>query len=79
MCGLQDAKTQQELLCVPDLMVQIVLHKAHAAEIVYKEIQMMKDNSTSNTKMLNMSTVKACYHFGKTDHGQLTNCKFKIA
>ena len=31
VCGLQDAKTQRELLCVLDLMVQIALRKALAA------------------------------------------------
>ena len=36
VCRLRDAKTQKELLCVPDLTAQVALRKAYAAEAVYK-------------------------------------------
>ena len=37
VCGLHNAKRQQEILCVPDLTAQLASHKARAAEVVYKE------------------------------------------
>ena len=56
-------------------MMHIALCKAHAAEIVYKDTQTVKD-STSNAEIVSISTVKACYCCGKADHGAAA-CKFK--
>ena len=77
VCGLRDAKTQRELLCVPELTAQIALRKARAAEAAYKETLSMKD-ITSNVAMLSVTAVKACFRCGKTDH-VATNCPFKAA
>ena len=77
MCGLRDTKTQQELLCVPDLTAQTTLCKACTAEAVYKETRTMKDSSC-NEVMFNISTAKTCYRCGNTDH-VAASCKFKTA
>ena len=67
VCGLRDTKTQQELLCVPDLTAQTALRKARAAEAIYKETCTIKDSSC-NEVTFNISTEKTCYHCGNTDH-----------
>ena len=77
VCGLRDSTTQWELLCVPDLTALVALHKARAAEAVYKETQGMKD-TTGRVAALRVSSSKACFRCGKSDH-VATNCKFKTA
>jgi len=77
VCGLCDTKTQRELLCIPDLTVQLVLRKACAAEAVDKETQSMWDSS-DNAATLNINSPKACFCCGKSDH-MAANCKFKTA
>ena len=77
VCGLRNTKTQRELLCVPELTAQIALHKARAAEAVYKETLAIK-GSTSNAETHSIRLAKACNRCGKTDH-MAVNCKFKTA
>ena len=45
----------------------IALHKAYAAEAVYKETQSMKVNS-SNIAKLNINLSKTYFHCGKSVH-----------
>ena len=77
VCGLRDTKTQQELLCIPDLTAQTALRKARAAEAVYKETRTMRDSSC-NKVTFNISTAKTCYRCGNADH-VAASCKYKTA
>ena len=38
VCGLRDMRTQQELLCIPELTAKTAFGKAYAAEAVYKKL-----------------------------------------
>ena len=58
LCRSRDARTQRELLCIPNLTAQVALRKACAAEAVYKETQGMKD-STGNFVALSVTSSKA--------------------
>ena len=77
VCRLRNTKTQRELLCIPDLTVQLVLRKACAAEAVDKETQSMRDSS-DNAATLNINSPKTCFCCGKFNH-MVANCKFKTA
>ena len=74
VCGLRDTKTQQELLCVPELTVKTASSKAWAGETIYKETRTMKESSCS--EVMFSITAKTCYCCGNADH-VAANCRFK--
>ena len=76
VCGLRDTRTQQELLCIPELTVQTAFGKAHVAEAVYEETRTIKETRYSEATF--NITVKTCYRCRNADH-VATNCKFKTA
>ncbi|XP_065895620.1 uncharacterized protein [Dysidea avara] len=83
VCGLNDPKCQQELLCQANLTAELALQRARAIEVVTKESDSMQTGKpepipTSEGNTNSVASKAVCYRCGGQGHFA-SSCRFRNA